>query len=898
MDLITLTSLGIISLAAAGYSIPLYKVYRLSQKLKGCSTLSSLKDLSSTRINEFDTPEGNNKTTLKAEEFFNEEQMALVVNTNMHAIMSAPSILSGLGVLGTFVGLAVAVTNFDSSNAEMISTSIKNLLSGMGTAFYTSLLGMSLSIVYIFFQKATFNQLGKSLLKLCSALDSSFYISDLDVIRMENSEQTRLQNEGLLRQMRENSIDQSQSLKRWSDGMIAAIQQSFSKSMQELQDKTSKESTEFNRQFINYLQSKFDEQASAISKESNQNKDFLNELRQNHVEQLQSLKLWSEELTTAFQQSFSKSILEQQDKASKEAAESNRQLVSCLQSKLDEQASAISKESNQNKDFLNELQQNHVEQLQSLKLWSEELTTAFQQSFSKSILEQQDKASKEAAESNRQIVSCLQSKLDEQASAISNESAQNKELLNELQQNNIKQLESLKQWSENMIEASLDAFKTSMQELQNGVANDSQEFNRQFILSLQNKFEEQAERREAMHSELMKAITFYDEEDNESTIGNALQCIYEEAEKQSQALESFTTDLSNELNSSLGRTMNESIVPLIHDLERTHLALGNKLDNMTNQIQAPATEMVNRVTSDLKSAMIQMTSEFKEQISTDTVNKMMALAENLSKTSEILNLVPQTMEAMSDTIKKNFNSVQGLFGQIQNSIQDQQSQMIESSRNVSDELALGMQIKFEEMMGSVKETMTKLNEQHMGVMDTQSRSTREIERLLSSFADSVQRMHISNQETSNTLVKLRSVCDGMEDAANKMNEISSRMTDASNGLLNQQKEVMQKYADVQNSNQETLSQIIDALNSSKVLVEDYSQGFGIIQGGLEGIFAQITEGLQQYSATLRTSTGEALAKYSDVLTETTKGLQNMAQSLIDSAEEIAESIDLFKIKLR
>jgi DNA repair exonuclease SbcCD ATPase subunit len=831
MDLITLTSLGIISLAAAGYSIPLYKVYRLSQKLKGCSTLSSLKDLSSTRINELvsvyqgkisiDTPKGNNKTTLKAEEFFNEEQMALVVNTNMHAIMSAPSILSGLGVLGTFVGLAVAVTNFDSSNAEMISTSIKNLLSGMGTAFYTSLLGMSLSIVYIFFQKATFNQLGKSLLKLCSALDSSFYISDLDVIRMENSEQTRLQNEGLLRQMRENSIDQSQSLKRWSDGMIAAIQQSFSKSMQELQDKTSKESTEFNRQFINYLQSK-----------------------------------------------------------------------------LDEQASAISKESNQNKDFLNELQQNHVEQLQSLKLWSEELITAFQQSFSKSILEQQDKASKEVAESNRQLVNCLQSKLDEQASAISNESAQNKELLNELQQNNIKQLESLKQWSENMIEASLDAFKTSMQELQNGVANDSQEFNRQFILSLQNKFEEQAERREAMHSELMKAITFYDEEDNESTIGNALQCIYEEAEKQSQALESFTTDLSNELNSSLGRTMNESIVPLIHDLERTHLALGNKLDNMTNQIQAPATEMVNRVTSDLKSAMIQMTSEFKEQISTDTVNKMMALAENLSKTSEILNLVPQTMEAMSDTIKKNFNSVQGLFGQIQNSIQDQQSQMIESSRNVSDELALGMQIKFEEMMGSVKETMTKLNEQHMGVMDTQSRSTREIERLLSSFADSVQRMHISNQETSNTLVKLRSVCDGMEDAANKMNEISSRMTDASNGLLNQQKEVMQKYADVQNSNQETLSQIIDALNSSKVLVEDYSQGFGIIQGGLEGIFAQITEGLQQYSATLRTSTGEALAKYSDVLTETTKGLQNMAQSLIDSAEEIAESIDLFKIKLR
>jgi len=57
----------------------------------------------------------------------------------------APTLLTTLGILGTFFGIVAGLLAFD---VENIDGSIEGLLSGMKTAFITSLAGMFLSIVY------------------------------------------------------------------------------------------------------------------------------------------------------------------------------------------------------------------------------------------------------------------------------------------------------------------------------------------------------------------------------------------------------------------------------------------------------------------------------------------------------------------------------------------------------------------------------------------------------------------------------------------------------------------------------------------------------------------------------------------------------------------------------
>lgn len=64
-----------------------------------------------------------------------------------------PSLLTSLGILGTFAGITLGLLEFDTSNIE---NSISHLLSGMKTAFITSLEGMGLSIAYQIVKKLFF----------------------------------------------------------------------------------------------------------------------------------------------------------------------------------------------------------------------------------------------------------------------------------------------------------------------------------------------------------------------------------------------------------------------------------------------------------------------------------------------------------------------------------------------------------------------------------------------------------------------------------------------------------------------------------------------------------------------------------------------------------------------
>ncbi len=62
-----------------------------------------------------------------------------------HFLSHAPSLMTSLGILGTFVGIVIGLLDFDPAN---IDESISPLLEGLKTAFTTSLVGMLASILF------------------------------------------------------------------------------------------------------------------------------------------------------------------------------------------------------------------------------------------------------------------------------------------------------------------------------------------------------------------------------------------------------------------------------------------------------------------------------------------------------------------------------------------------------------------------------------------------------------------------------------------------------------------------------------------------------------------------------------------------------------------------------
>lgn len=57
-------------------------------------------------------------------------------------------IMTGLGILGTFIGLTVGLEQFDSSTAEAMASSITPLMEGIKVAFFTSIYGVIFSILF------------------------------------------------------------------------------------------------------------------------------------------------------------------------------------------------------------------------------------------------------------------------------------------------------------------------------------------------------------------------------------------------------------------------------------------------------------------------------------------------------------------------------------------------------------------------------------------------------------------------------------------------------------------------------------------------------------------------------------------------------------------------------
>ena len=73
-------------------------------------------------------------------------------------IEQIPSLVSTLGVLGTFFGITVGLCNFDTSDLD---NSIPLLLSGLKTAFFTSIAGMISSMVLSRYVSSRYDELDK-----------------------------------------------------------------------------------------------------------------------------------------------------------------------------------------------------------------------------------------------------------------------------------------------------------------------------------------------------------------------------------------------------------------------------------------------------------------------------------------------------------------------------------------------------------------------------------------------------------------------------------------------------------------------------------------------------------------------------------------------------------------
>ena len=161
-------------------------VFSESIALKGKNNDLTYKEVSSTVQ--------NIQTTVDPLYFFNEETL-VTSKFNNKFLQTVPTVLTGFGPLFTFLNIAIAFGKIDFSSQEKTIASVAGLMSSMQTAALVSVLAVGSSLIFLMFERITFQQLCKNPLSKCEDLMGKLFDNiSSEKFLLELLKETKIQN--------------------------------------------------------------------------------------------------------------------------------------------------------------------------------------------------------------------------------------------------------------------------------------------------------------------------------------------------------------------------------------------------------------------------------------------------------------------------------------------------------------------------------------------------------------------------------------------------------------------------------------------------------------------------------------------------------------------------------
>ncbi len=441
---------------------------------------------------------------------------------------------------------------------------------------------------------------------------------------------------------------------------------------------------------------------------------------------------------------------------------------------------------------------------------------------------------------------------------------------------------------------------------------------------------------------LNNKLTYQNSEGETVILGNAIREILSENIQQSTALRSFSTDLALELNNgfdeTLSRQMQQKILPLMENVDTTTKAIVEHIDKMAEQVSSPATEMIQSVVDELKNSMTSIIKEFSTGLSGSATNELENLASQLGTAAQAMADFPNNMANISSTLQVTIEEVKSAVSEISNTsananstaMQQMQEQITfatgaisnaisevkevmgtitQTSQQQSNEMANKL-VDAAEKMGiflngtisrlsasvqeSIENITTDVNNKQADLISLQEDTTAQTRKLLETFNVGLERLEKMNEYIAETMNMFQQAQGQISGSTAHLQTITGDMKLATQLFNRSQAEYSTKMEEMQRNSQRGIDSLTALLNNTGEMSNDYVEKFEIIKQGLGSIFAQLQQGLSEYSRTVQATTQRYLDQYSTSLTNTTDALSSTIQQQNEVVEMLVESLNSHK----
>ena len=545
------------------------------------------------------TKENQERIVYKTDEaslFFSEERL-LGQYMNLRFWNSVPALLVGLGILGTFVGLVGGLIPFSGINFEEtgeIRSAIEGLLSGVSTAFVTSVWGMLLSLLFNWIEKSGIGWVTRKIAALQRALDQLFTLTTQAEIAFRQEDEL---------------AQQTQALKAFSTDLANEIKSAMAQGRQEIIAELRNAPETFSNAIgeqltpsLNNLNSAVTNSASNIEtvivKESQQ---ILQQMANQLVPRLDKLNIATNEIQGTI-------------------IEGNQEILRELHKAPEAFGNAIAEKFAPSFDNLNAA----VQELQRQKEESstnaiQQLVEEFQSSLSGSATAQMEALAETVNKASESLIT-LPEQLAGMMIGVQEQVNQTRQLLSKTSENQTAQVKIMMEGVSSAFQSAIDTHQTGLSATTDSLNQDMQ----QIATDIRDILEEAASRTNTQLAQRMA-----DMEKTSSQSIQTLQTLIAELQKSMTTIASQTTEKSEAMITRMHQLIEGSTTRLDSIFESGELSVSLLLEQQENQIKEVNAQIANsRKTLEKSSEMLQQMDA--------SVSSVQDLLKNIQTLSDLL----------------------------------------------------------------------------------------------------------------------------------------------------------------------------------------------------------------------------------------------------------------------
>ena len=514
----------------------------------------------------------NQEVVYKTDEaslFFSEERL-LEQHLNLRFWNSVPALLVGLGILGTFVGLVwglIPFSDIDFTNTDQIREAIKELLSGVSTAFVSSVWGMLASLLFNGLEKWRIGRVSRAIADLQRALDQIFTLTRAEEIAMRQQDEL---------------AQQTAALKSVSTDFAIAIGHELVPSFDSLDTAVA-----------DIKGTMVQGQTKIIGELHKAPETFSNAIAEKLMPSFENLNTTADELRGQSKklESLHQSLRQWQDQNMQE----RKEILAELRNTPEAFSNAMAKQLVPSLNRLNTA----IEELRQQKEESStdaigKLITEFQDSLSTSTVTQMEELAKTVGDAS-QSLKHLPDQMEQMVAGVREQIDQTRQLLAETSEAQTEQMRS-------MIDGMLDAFQRSIDTQQGGLSETTNRVNEEMLriaANIRNLLESTANRADeqlVQRTADMEAVSDQSIQTLETAITKLQQAITTTLDQQQKAIRNITSE--TEIASTKATTQMQQLVEQSADrLDKTFQAgeqrVSTLLQQQVEQIKAVNNQITN-----------------------------------------------------------------------------------------------------------------------------------------------------------------------------------------------------------------------------------------------------------------------------------------------------------------